>query len=632
MINQIGEVKRTDLDLRIEYLGLKTKIYRIEDERFVILCEDYEGDFEKLKEYFDDNIRPICCWVELTLKEPENYKEMIEGIALDDITSNFQGICLTKPEIDNMLTSKFHHIDFADISAVPGQHAKLIITVSDKTKDEDIALLEDFLSKMELSFEKVVVRKESDASREDEEPEGKWQNRQSPYYSDPIYCFTDKSFPFSVNDADYWFSNVEKIYQGKIDRDELPFFHPGETKCYLDFTGFKNVNLRNNILLYDKIYLSLPIENNLEAFLEHQNITKNELIELVEREKVVILLPNTELRYDRKLVMEAYNHKNNSVISKRGINALIACYMAEVEKSYCADYPEYREMIYEIHPYLKNTEDEKAIQMAKFMAWPLTAKLESFKTLNQCSPMAISHFGVNTVLEEMLHSLEKTNELSFEFVVNSGSIHIATALQATYFPFNEEREGGKYSDSGVSIILASLLNSYYYSSPEDMEQIKKVSQISRRENNYINLLNCDNTVSITRFADKAKTYNTATELAGILAKLERMDEKERRERISGYNSLLCDIAEIPDKERWKCLKYFLGAAGLIPILPPPISMGVALADLGVTALDKALSKRKEAEKKQIAYKINKATKEKPDKELVDDVYILDKIARIAKLQ
>jgi len=165
-----------------------------------------------------------------------------------------------------------------------------------------------------------------------------------------------------------------------------------------------------------------------------------------------------------------------------------------------------------------------------------------------------------------------------------------------------------------------------------MEQIKKVSEISRRENNYINLLNCDNTVSITRFADKAKTYNTATELAGILAKLERMDEKERRERISGYNSLLCDIAEIPDKERWKCLKYFLGAAGLIPILPPPISMGVALADLGVTALDKALSKRKEAEKTQIAYKINKATKEKPDKELVDDVYILDKIARIAKLQ
>lgn len=385
-------------------------------------------------------------------------------------------------------------------------------------------------------------------------------------------------------------------------------------------------------MLYDKTYLALPIENNLETFLEYQNITKNELIELVERGKVIILLPNTESRYDKKLIMEAYNHGNNSVISKRGINALIACYLAEVEKSYWSDYPEYRKMIFNIYPYLKNLKDEKAEQLAKFIAWPFTAKLQSFKILNQCGPMAISNFGINTVIEELVHSMEKTNELSFEFVVNSSNIHIATALQATYFPFNEEGNGRKYSDSGVSTILANLLNSYYYSSPNEIEQIKRVSEISKRENNYINLLHCDNTVKITKFADKAEQYNTTTKLASILAKLERMDEKERKEKINNYNTLLCDIAEIPDKERFKCLKYFLGAAGFIPILPTQISIGIALADFGVTVLDKALAKKKAVEKRQIAYKLNKATKEKPEQELVDDVYILDKIARIAKLR
>lgn len=80
------------------------------------------------------------------------------------------------------------------------------------------------------------------------------------------------------------------------------------------------------------------------------------------------------------------------------------------------------------------------------------------------------------------------------------------------------------------------------------------------------------------------------------------------------------------------MKYFLGAAGLIPILPPPISIGVALADFGVSKIDKILSKKREAELKQIEYKINKIMKQKPEDEIVEDVYILDKISRIAKLQ
>lgn len=224
MINQIGELKRADLDLRTEYLGLKTKIYSIDDYKFVILCENYKGDFDELKRNFDYSIRPLCCPIQLVREEPKNYKEMIEGIPLDDITSNFEGICLTKPEIDNMISSKFHNIKFVDISAIPGQHAQLFITVSDETKDEDIMLLNDFLYKIKLSFEEVIVRKESETCIKGEKLEGKWEKEKSPYFDEPIYCFTDKRFPFSVNDADYWFSNVAKIYQGEINRSELPFF------------------------------------------------------------------------------------------------------------------------------------------------------------------------------------------------------------------------------------------------------------------------------------------------------------------------------------------------------------------------------------------------------------------------
>ena len=109
-------------------------------------------------------------------------------------------------------------IDVINIRSIPGANAQLIITISDKTGTDETLLLKDFLSKMELSFKKVIIRKESDKSIEPENYKGKWEKGESLYHSDPIFCFTDKSFPFSVNDADYWFSNVEDIYQGKVEK------------------------------------------------------------------------------------------------------------------------------------------------------------------------------------------------------------------------------------------------------------------------------------------------------------------------------------------------------------------------------------------------------------------------------
>ncbi len=74
--------------------------------------------------------------------------------------------------------------------------------------------------------------------------------------------------------------------------------------------------------------------------------------------------------------MEVYNHGKDSVVSKRDINALITSYLVELERTYFVEYPKYRKTIYETPPYLKNSKDKKVIQMAKFIAWPFTARLQ----------------------------------------------------------------------------------------------------------------------------------------------------------------------------------------------------------------------------------------------------------------
>lgn len=632
MLNFIGVVKRTDLDLRTEYLGLQTKIYDLGYEKYSILVENYKGSFEKLKKHFDYSICPMGTPIELINEEPKEYLKIIDNIPYNDIINNFQGVCLTKPEIDNMLISKFYYIDIIDITSIPGMNARLIITVSDDTESQHISSLEGFVKDMKLSFKEVIVRRYSDNNISTEDTKNEWVHEKDTYQNEPIYCFTDKSYPFSVNDAEFWFSNVEKIYKGDINRNVLPFFNKGETKCYLDFSHFDNINLRNNILLYDKVYISLPSVGMFDKFLEKQNIKRNDLIELVERDKLVFLLPNTETQYDKDFIMDAYRHNHSSVISRRGINALMACYMTEVDKAFFADNPEYRELIVSIYQDLKNIDNKNANELARLLAWPIIGKLESFRTLNHYGPMAINHFGVNTVLEEIIKSREKTNELSFEFVVNSSNIHIATALRATYFPFRVGDNGKEYSDSGVATILANLLNSYYYTSFKEVDKINELANIIQRENNHINLLSIDNTISITKFADMAKKHKTEKQLMDILTRLEKMGEVERREKIADYNTLLCDIAEIPDKERWKCLKYFLGATGLIPTIPQLLSIGIGLADIGLSIIDKSLSNKEKYQLEQIEYKINKATNEIPQKDVVEDIFVLDKISRIAKLR
>ena len=113
----------------------------------------------------------------------------------------------------------------------------------------------------------------------------------------------------------------------------------------------------------------------------------------------------------------------------------------------------------------------------------------------------------------------------------------------------------------------------------------------------------------------AEKYSTATTLKKILMNLSGLDAEQRNDKIAEYNNLIAEIGE--EKIKDKIFSYVLTAAGFIPVIGNITSCIEQIirsyGDLGL--------KRKHSIKKIEA---GIATKD-------DEVYILDKLSRVAKI-
>ena len=116
--------------------------------------------------------------------------------------------------------------------------------------------------------------------------------------------------------------------------------------------------------------------------------------------------------------------------------------------------------------------------------------------------------------------------------------------------------------------------------------------------------------------DYAQRYKTSQTLRQIISDLSKLDEAQRNARITEYNNQIAEIG----KERFGAANisnYGLGAAGFFPVvgyIASAISILIqAVKDLGIH--------RHSVEKRIID---GKAT-------IKDDVYLLDKLSRVAKI-
>ena len=599
-----GSIKRADLKLRTKYYGIKTKIYLIEHRHYVIQILNFLDMYDEIKKDFECSIRRIGDWVDLVKNEPSNIIEEVPP--LSNIAHNNEGLFLTNETFQCLLISKFPDITLLKIEIQHGINLKVIITVGINTTVSEIEKLKNFIFELRNGFSDVIVQKSE--------------------FGKPLFnanvqlACTDNRFEFSKTDSSFWFDNVEKIYSGEIDKRQLRFFDDSTTKCYMDFSVWENenMNIRSNALLYDTIYLSFPLADHMETFLAQQHLSVADLEELVSRNKLVILLPNSESRYDTKTIERLYQVNKNCVVSKRGINALMAMFYCELENNYLLFWQENKDALeYLCKECIKST-DSKVKIIYDWLIWPIVAKQESYDLFTSYSPLTIPSIGANTLFDTIQKVAEKPNpNLDFELTVNSSAIHIATALKATYFPFAVKGSDGiAYSDVTVANIIGDILNAYQYTGNKQHFSIQKCGEILEKERTAIYLLKSDNAVSMKNILDYSQKYKTSQTLKQIISDLSKLDESQRIARVTEYNNQIAEIG----KEHigvGNISNYLLGAAGFVPVVgyfASGISILVqAFKDLGIH--------RHSVEKRIIG---GKATIE-------DEVYLLDKLSRVAKI-
>lgn len=437
-----------------------------------------------------------------------------------------------------------------------------------------------------------------------------------------------KELPFTIAEADFWFERAEDVYTGKATRNDLPFYRGDSLKCFLDFSVFNNIDLRNVLLLYDTVYIALPIEGYLDKFWEQQSITLAELIELVDMGKLVLLLPNLETRYDKKLLLEIYRRTPCAIVGRRGINTLLASYFAETKHQYENRLPEIYKVASDLFMYGVERREPAVQNIARLIAWPITATADSFRYLNQHSPMAVSNFGINNVIYDNIVNHDVQNKIAFEFTVNSLNTHLAAALKATYFPFQQQsKDGSKYSDAVVSNILGDFLKLYWYDA-DNIQEIKDIHLQNNKE--FLCLFECKHNINICKLASLADEYHTQHGFMNLLSRLGKMDEEQRKTRLREYNDLLFEVNKIRGNNQGSLFKFMLGGTGFLP-LAHTVSFILALIGMVKEQVDASSQMKKISEMRGI----EKCIKDHgivPEKQSVADIYLLDKISSAAILK
>lgn len=522
-----GWCRRIDLRFRTKYPYLNTKIFKLNEYRYQIFVKEDTDEFANIQKTFDHEIKFVTAPVELVNHEPSDYITELECIEDKDIPSKFEGFPLTRNQIYNHIFSIHPQIKISGINEDHQNHTILVKYIEDisDTEYNDLQKTLDAL-KSPYSFKlKQEGDKEVSYLAQNEVFEilsSKSQQR--------LNC------TFLERDERFWFDNVEGIYEGIVTKDHLSFIKPNKTSCLVNFSKFQNANLRNHLLLYDIIYCILPLAEKMSTFLNDQKITRDEILHLIERGRLIILNTQPEIRLDYGFLNEAFQTNSTAVVSRRALSALCAIDLVAINKSYLFSDPELAKLLFPLIQEIATITGKSINAVSDFLLWPKQALRASLDVLNESGPMGISRYGVN---KPIIQGLPETNKeaIEFEFIVNSDQIHLAHALDATYFPFFIR--GEQYSDHPYALIMGNMLNFFKTTNLENLGNIFDSEYIQHRKNLSIGLISSfdvNDYISIYDFEDEISSSVIRSGMNSLFSELSLLDTDERSKRISIYNT------------------------------------------------------------------------------------------------
>ena len=566
--------------------------------------------------------------VRLTNETPHRYIKKIANIPFADVVDGFKYCCITLPDLETFVIDKFHDVDIIEIS-VPkeGMEFTVLIEVAENTDDAQIDEMKNYLLDVDIGTDSIVIKKTSRIKQVDDD---KNAGNKHPLFGmlNVAQLGIDKSLEFTVTESERWFENAEKIYTGNYSKREIPSYNDGLIKCLVDCSMFENLNLRNLLLLFDVVYVLPPLIDSFDDFLAKQKISDNELLELTNLGKMVLLLTNRESRYCKNLMHEAYRNNKLSIIGRRGANTLVASHIIETKQRYIRHFPNVYEISSEIFNYGIKEKSENLQQYAKLLAWPITTSIDSFRMLNMYGPLGYGDFGFGDVIlpSSKLCDSQKEN-LSLYLMYENPIVLIASALNAIYFPAFRMHNGIIKSNAVLGNLFGDFLKAYWHDA-STLSALSDVSEQSRRENHMLSFFECKENIAITKVAKMADEYKTHNTFRDILVRLDSLCEKDRNAKIRQYNDILFDLSftKAPSSK----IDFALSASAFLPV-NYPISFLLSATGIAKWKFSSSSGVEKRKELKFIEKCLSNMDIQ-IDKSLVEDVYILDKISRVAHLK
>lgn len=600
-----GFVRRIDLRLRSKFPYLDTTIYKIHSHKYEIFVSNISTDFLEIARDFDEKIKNVTTPVYLVDKQPKNFKNIIEKINDHDIPSSFEGLSFSQIDLVNHIQS-FHSEYVIDNINEDHVGQEIIITLKGSYTEESRNNIEESLKKLKQPYN---IKIKDGGTKEYNK-----SNAFDVFSIASAHSVRSLNCDFIERDEKLWLYNINDIYDGSLKKKDIYFYNEKETSCLVDFSLFNNCNIRNYLLLYDVIYCILPLIENMSDFLNKQQISRQDILYLIAKGRLKIVNTQPEARIDHGFINEAYEENKSSVISRRGLSVLCAIDIVDINEKYILNDPDLEKLLVslseEISPALKTT---KNALLNNFL-WPKQALRGSFEALHKSGVMGASSYGVNNVIISNLRGANRT-EMKFEFSMHSTNIHLAHALDATYFPFFTE--DGKYSDYPYTLMMGNMLNTYKSNNYENISYINN-------ENPTMNLMSIFEPnvyIPIDEFEkDISNSIITGT-LNSLFSDLSNLSLSERNDRIEKYNS---DISKkLSTKGNIKnALDLGEDAAGLFM---PFIATGKKIMSFGFS---------KAKDKYPVLQEFSEHIEEKVLSSIVakKDISILTKVNRVARLR
>jgi len=527
-----NSVKRADFNLRAEYPEIETIIYKINDIEFCIYCKNIDEQFDEISKIFDYRIRMMSVPVKLIKEEPKSYVKVLESIQDNEIVFNYKGIPFRTIDKLNLLASKFPTISFLNVIGNEGDY-KIKIHISGTLRKEQKIELNNFLESISDGFPFCVI--ENSKSE-------KSNKHENPFQFIYATSLDERSTQFERRDESIWYDNIEDFYNLTYQKENLYFIEKDKSTCFVDYSISNTANIRVHILLYDLVYLALPIQTNMNEFFKKQDIKDFEFIELIKNGRLKILLLHPAYSYDVGFLEEIYKFAPNSIISRRGINSAILLDIISLNQNFFLNDLKLTHELYELTKIFSSISNIDGSLLYKQLTWPIRAYRKSFSYFDNGSPKKIGGFGVNSVVSELLSKRYGLNR-ELEFMFASESVHIASAINGAYFPTGE---GSLFNDRHYTTSLSQMLSFYKNSTVKHFLEYHEYIQSDFKEQNMItpiNLFQINEYIPLKDFNQFCLQSSSSTNAIGLLTKLNKLSATDKNVEIRKYNERVNEILE-----------------------------------------------------------------------------------------